>query len=176
MSNILVLYSTNDGHTLKICKHIERVLESKNETVTLLSIDNENAVDLAGFDKIVVGAAIRYGRHSKKIIKFINTNQSTLDAKPNAFFSVNLVARKPEKAEPETNPYLVKFLKRIAWKPKNLAVFAGKVDYPRYNYFDRLVIRFIMKMTNGPTDPKTTIEYTDWDKVERFGEKIGEMT
>ena len=65
-------------------------------------------------------------------------NPST--SKSNAFFSVNVVARKPEKSDPETNPYLQKFLRQIAWRPGRPAVFAGKLDYPRYRAFDRFMI------------------------------------
>jgi menaquinone-dependent protoporphyrinogen oxidase len=85
------------------------------------------------------------------------------------------VARKPEKRQPDTNPYLKKFLKEISWKPKKIAVFAGKIDYPRYTFFDRNMIRLIMWMTKGPTDPAATIEFTDWKQVEEFGVTISEM-
>ena len=37
------------------------------------------------------------------------------------------------------------------------------------------MIRLIMWMTKGPTDPKTNIEFTDWDQVEEFGRVISEM-
>ena len=56
-----------------------------------------------------------------------------------------------------------------------LAVFAGKLDYPSYSFFDRQMIRLIMLMTKGPTDPKTIIEYTDWHKVDEFGHIIANM-
>ena len=51
-------------------------------------------------------------------------------------------------------PYIKKFLKRTSWKPKVLGVFAGKIDYPKYNFFDKQMIRLIMWITKGPTDPK----------------------
>jgi menaquinone-dependent protoporphyrinogen oxidase len=85
------------------------------------------------------------------------------------------VARKPEKRRPEANPYLQKFLMQIAWQPKELAVFAGKIDYPSYGPLDRLMIRLIMWMTKGPTDPTTVVEFTDWQQVEAFGRLIGRM-
>jgi menaquinone-dependent protoporphyrinogen oxidase len=106
---------------------------------------------------------------------FIKRNQALLESRPNAFFSVNVVARKPEKNRPETNPYLQKFLKKISWKPRELAVFAGKIDYPRYAFLDRLMIRFIMWMTHGPTDPTAVVEFTDWEQVEAFGRRVSEM-
>ena len=88
---------------------------------------------------------------------------------------MNVVARKPEKNKPETNPYLQKFLKKISWKPKKLAVFAGKIEYQKYNFLDRTMIKLIMWMTKGPTDPKTNIEFTNWSQVEDFGKIINEM-
>ena len=175
MSNVLIVYSTTDGHTEVICSHLADVVGGSGNEVVAVSIDDVHPLDLESFDKIVVGASIRYGKHDKKVYDFIADNQSLLDGKPNAFFSVNVVARKPEKNQPDTNPYLKKFLKEISWQPKQLAVFAGKIDYPRYNFFDRNIIRFIMWMTKGPTDPSATIEFTDWKQVEAFGRIVSEM-
>ncbi|HEY5896659.1 MAG TPA: flavodoxin domain-containing protein, partial [Burkholderiales bacterium] len=86
-----------------------------------------------------------------------------------------IVARKPNKNTPETNPYLRKFLRQISWRPRQLAVFAGKLDYPKYGFWDRHIIRFIMLLTSGPTDPSTVVEFTDWKQVERFAHVISEM-
>ena len=38
------------------------------------------------------------------LYEFIKENKKILDTKTNAFFSVNVVARKLEKNQPETNP------------------------------------------------------------------------
>ncbi len=134
-----------------------------------------DSLDLGSYDTIIIGASIRYGKHHKDVYNFIEKNEKLLDSKSNAFFSVNVVARKPEKNQPDTNPYLVKFLKQISWKPKHLAVFAGMLDYQKYGVFDRQMIRFIMWMTKGPTDPNTVKEFTDWEAVDRFADSIKEM-
>jgi menaquinone-dependent protoporphyrinogen oxidase len=176
MTKILILYSSTDGHTRKICNRLQQVIEQLGHQVTLVSIENESQVDLHAFDKIVIGASIRYGKHSPKITDFINRSKQLLDSKPNAFFSVNIVARKPEKNQPDSNPYLRKFLKKIAWHPKELAVFAGKLEYSKYSILDRTMIRLIMFITKGPTDPKVVIEFTDWQQVESFGRVIGAMS
>jgi menaquinone-dependent protoporphyrinogen oxidase len=151
------------------------VIEKQQHKVAVSWMSDAPDIDLQPFDKIVIGASIRYGKHQPQVFDFIAKNQTTLESKPSAFFSVNVVARKPEKNQPGTNPYLQKFLKKISWQPGNLAVFAGKIDYPRYTFIDRQMIRLIMWMTKGPTDPQTTIEFTDWDKVDAFGHKIAEM-
>ena len=175
MANILILYSTTDGHTLEICQLLQQTIEQQAHKVELVSLNDGLDVDLTPFDKIVIGASVRYGRHQPQVYQFININRLILDSKPSAFFSVNVVARKSEKNQPDTNPYLKKFLRQIAWQPRVLAVFAGKIDYRRYSFWDRLIIRFIMWITHGPTDPKTVIDYTDWGKVEEFGRVVSEM-
>ena len=179
MANIVIIYSTTDGHTRDICNYLAEIVEQHDNEVTIVSIDDvhgaNSKVNLESYDKIVIGASIRYGKHSRKVYDFIKENISLLEKKSNAFFSVNVVARKPEKNRPETNPYLKKFLRQIAWKPKQLAVFAGKIDYQRYGFWDRSMIRFIMWMTKGPTDPKAKVEFTDWDQVKMFGHTINDM-
>ncbi len=173
-TKIGMLYATVDGQTLKICKVIEEVLVKKGNTVELFTID-----DLKGkpsdFDKFIIGSSVRYGKHNPKIIEFINKNKVDLNKTENAFFSVNLVARKPEKSSPETNPYFIKFMKEINWLPNISAVFAGKLDYQKYPFTDRLMIQLIMWMTKGPTNSKTKIEYTDWDKVKEFAVLVNNM-
>jgi len=175
MANILILYSTTDGQTLKICRRLQQVIEQESHRVTLQSVDDDPEIDIAPFDKVVVGARIRYGKHTPQVYRFARTHRELLDARPNAFFTVNVVARKPEKNTPQTNPYMQKFLARSDWQPRALAVFAGRIDYQRYAFWDRQVIRFIMWLTKGPTDPRTDVEFTDWAKVDAFGRQVAAM-
>ena len=175
MAKILILYSTVDGHTKKICQKIKSIAERYGHEVELVSLDGEFLEDLDEFDKIVVGASIRYGKHNKKVFDFVKQNEKLLEDKASAFFSVNVVARKPDKNKPDNNPYVMKFLKRISWKPDKVAVFAGKIDYQKYGFLDRLMIRLIMYITKGPTDSKAIAEFTDWEQVDAFGRDVSEM-
>ena len=175
MANILILYSTTDGHTLTICKRLQQTLEHAGNRVSLLALDEAGTTGLDSFDKIVLGASIRYGKHRPQVFEFIKANLPVIDRKPNAFFTVNIVARKPAKSSPETNPYMRKVLAQTPWRPGKLAVFAGRLDYPRYGFFDRQMIRFIMLLTHGPTDPATVVEFTDWQRVEEFASQIDRM-
>jgi menaquinone-dependent protoporphyrinogen oxidase len=175
MANILIAYSTTDGHTKRICEQLRQVIEEQAHKVTLAFINDEPDIGLDDFDTVVIGASIRYGKHSRQVYEFIRKNQHVLDSKPSAFFSVSVVARKAEKNQPATNPYLKKFLRQISWQPTKLAVFAGKIDYPIYTFWDRQIIRFIMWMTEGPTDPEAVVEFTDWNKVDDFGRAVAKM-
>jgi menaquinone-dependent protoporphyrinogen oxidase len=164
----LLAYSTTDGHTVHICERIKFYLTALGQRVTIASIAQADQMDLSQFERIAVGASIRYGKHQPEVAAFIARHQAVLESRPSAFFTVNIVARKPNKNRPENNPYLLKFLRNINWKPALLDVFAGKLDYPRYGWLDRQMIRFIMLLTKGPTDPSTVKEFTDWQRVEAF--------
>ncbi len=170
-NKLVIIYSTVDGQTLKICNAITKQLKEHKQDVALFSVNDFNG-DLNNYDKIIIGSSIRYGVHHKKIIEFINTHKPTLEAKKSVFFSVNLVARKPEKRTADTNPYVIKFFKKINWKPTLTECFAGKIDYKKYTFFDRIMIQLIMYMTKGPTNKDAEIEYTDWDQVKAFGLKL----
>jgi len=167
----VILYASVDGQTLKICNKLRDEFQQNNQNVELISINDFNG-DVSDYDKLIIGASIRYGVHNKAIIDFITTNKKQLDAIKTAFFSVNLVARKPEKNTPSTNPYVIKFFKTIDWTPTIVEVFAGKLDYKKYPFFDRIMIQFIMWMTKGPTNTSAEIEYTNWDKVTAFGTQL----
>jgi len=171
MYDTLIIYSSTDGHTKTICERISNFLNSGNQ-IKLISLDETTNFDLSDFNKIIIGASIRYGKHSKKLYKFIRLNKNILDQKQSIFFSVNVVARKSEKNTPETNPYIKKFLKISNWKPNKIGVFAGRVDYPNYGFFDKYVIKFIMFLTNGPTDTSQSYEFTDWSKVDEFAKEL----
>ncbi len=174
MANILLLYSTVYGHTVKISEFIQADAAARGDTVTLRALDG-GAADGDAFDAIVIGASIRHGKHNPAVAEFARANLGLLERKPSAFFSVSLIARKPTRNTPESNQYVREFLRRTPWQPRAVGVFGGVLDYQRYNWFDRGAIRFIMRITKGPTDLHTNVEFTDWEAVRRFSMQVSEL-
>ncbi|GAB2889402.1 menaquinone-dependent protoporphyrinogen IX dehydrogenase [Uliginosibacterium flavum] len=172
MPNVLILYSSVDGHTLTICQRLQACIETAGASASVLEITTCGEETLRAADAVIVGASIRYGHHRPCVAEFMRRHQALLQSKPNGFFSVNVVARKPAKNTPDTNPYLRKLLRQIGWRPSLLAVFAGRIDYPRCGLLDRHMIRLIMWITKGPTDLRQAFEFTDWTQVEAFGAQI----
>ena len=172
--NSLIIYSTTDGQTKKICETLKNNSINKN-SYEIISLNDAFHKEIEKYEKIIIGASIRYGRHNPKVYKFIQNNKYILDTKKSAFFSVNVVARKTEKNTPDTNPYIRKFLKKSNWYPKKLGVFAGKIDYPKLGFVNKNVIRFIMFITSGPTNTKNTYEFTDWQRVKKFIREFDEI-
>ncbi|MDA3978833.1 MULTISPECIES: menaquinone-dependent protoporphyrinogen IX dehydrogenase [Gallibacterium] len=168
----LILYLTHDGQTRKIAEAISAQLTGQCVMANLL--ENMN-IDLTPYDRVVLGASIRYGKFSPKLYTFIREHKQQLATKKGALYTVNLTARKADKNTPQTNAYTRKLLAKITWQPQLVQVFAGALFYPRYTWFDRTMIRFIMKITGGETDPRKEIEYTDWKQVAKFAQQIEEL-
>lgn len=168
----LVLYSSVDGQTLKIIKRIKQNIGGE---LCIINIDDNPQINFSEYQKVLVGASIRYGNFRPNIIKFVNDHQQQLASLPNAFFAVCLTARKAEKSTPANNAYMIKFGKISQWKPNLQGVFAGALLYSRYNWWQTLIIQLIMKITGGSTDKTQDVELTDWQKVDRFSQDFSNL-
>lgn len=170
----LILYSSRDGQTRSIASYIANKLQ---DTLNCDVIDLQQAetVELGEYQQVLIGASVRYGRFHPVLRRFVKCHAEQLNQMPSAFFAVNLTARKSEKRSPQTNVYTRKFLLSSPWQPKQCAVFAGALRYPRYCWLDRIMIRFIMKMTGGETDTSKEVEYTDWQQVDRFTQEFSRI-
>jgi menaquinone-dependent protoporphyrinogen oxidase len=169
--NILLLHSSTDGHTVKIMEYIGGHLSGR-AACEILDLNLQPEVNFAGFDRVIIGASIRYGKFNQNVYQFVSHYQTELEAADAAYFGVNLTARKPGKENPAGNPYIEKFLKASPWQPRRMALFAGALDYSKYGFVDRNMIRFIMKITGGPTDPSTQEVFTNWQAVEAFADNV----
>ncbi|EDQ02128.1 menaquinone-dependent protoporphyrinogen IX dehydrogenase [Shewanella benthica] len=172
MNKILIIYSSVHGQTRKICEYIASQLRASDYGCEVRLASLEEQFDLDSFDKIIIGASIRHGKHNPEVYHFIDTHLVALETKSSSFFSVSLVARKASRNTPESNPYMQAFLSKTLWRPNLVKVFAGKLDYQGYNWLDRSIIRFIMWITKGPTAVNTKIEYTDWQLVDVFVKEL----
>ncbi|NOI83305.1 menaquinone-dependent protoporphyrinogen IX dehydrogenase [Vibrio tubiashii] len=175
MAKALFLYSSREGQTKKILSHIQADLSEYD--CELLDLHTIDTVDFSQYERVLIGASIRYGHLNKKLYQFIERNLSSLQQSKVAFFCVNLTARKEDQGKdtPEGSAYIKTFLKKSPWQPQLIGVFAGALYYPRYNWFDRTMIKFIMSMTGGETDTNKEVEYTNWEKVTLFANKFKDM-
>ncbi|MEX0334963.1 menaquinone-dependent protoporphyrinogen IX dehydrogenase [Vibrio tubiashii] len=175
MAKALFLYSSREGQTKKIFSHIQTELSEYD--CELLDLHTIDTVDFSQYERVLIGASIRYGHLNKKLYQFIERNLSSLQQSKVAFFCVNLTARKEDQGKdtPEGSAYIKTFLKKSPWQPQLIGVFAGALYYPRYNWFDRIMIKFIMSITGGETDTSKEVEYTNWEKVTLFANKFKDM-
>lgn len=165
-----IYYATHDGHTRKIARRIAEKIAEHGISADLHDLEQTSLPakneDANPKEPIVLVAALRYGFHLPSARRFILNYRKAGSTAPLVLLSVNLVARKPGKRSAQGNPYLRRWLRQSKVKPAFAEAIAGALDYPRYNTFDRWAIRLIMTITGGPTDPKNSYEFTDWDQVD----------
>jgi len=172
-----LFYATRDGQSRRIAERIaERLAEREIETLPRdLAVRQPSQSSLESADLVVIVAAIRYGKILPEARDFLAAYQK-LETKPKlVFLVVNLTSRKPGKETPEGSVYIRKAIKQYELAPAFARAIPGRLDYKRYTWRDRQLIRFIMLMTGGPTDPRTSIEYTPWDVVDDIAEKVAEL-
>jgi menaquinone-dependent protoporphyrinogen oxidase len=169
-----VFYATRDGQSRRIAERVAEVLRERGIAATPhdLGLGIPSAEALAREEVVTLIAAVRYGYHLAPAARLLAVYRALPAPPPLALASVNLTARKPGKDTAQGNAYLRKLIARHRLDPAIATGFAGRLDYPGYRFFDRQVIRFIMWLTGGPTDPATQVEYTSWPAVDAFAEQI----
>jgi menaquinone-dependent protoporphyrinogen oxidase len=171
-----LFYATRDGQARRIAERISRRLAEFAVAADLqnLAESEPEPLTLQGKTPVVLVAAVRYGRHLPEADRFLARYKTLAAPAPLVLLSVNLTARKPGKSTPENNAYLRAIIRKHGLQPAIASAIGGRLDYPRYRWFDRQMIRFIMTLTGGPTDPTAQVEFTDWDQVDGLARRLAE--
>lgn len=172
-----MLYASRDGQARRIAMRIAARLAERDIAITPhdLATPFSAAEILADSRVVAVVAAVRYGRHLPEAERFFSSCRDALTRVRLVFVSVNLSARKPGNDTAAANRYLRKSIDRHRLTPTVAAAVAGRLDYPLYTWLDRQIIRFIMKLTGGPTDPRTCVEFTAWTAVDALAARIADL-
>ena len=80
MPKILIIYSSTDGQTKRICERI-KMNSVYNSDTKIISINDASSESIIPYDNIVIGASIRYGKHNAKVYEFIKKNKKELQEK-----------------------------------------------------------------------------------------------
>jgi len=173
-----LFFATRDGQSRRIADRIAQRLQAVgvDTQLTDLGLAAPALSDASSDEPIIVVAAVRYGKHLPEAEQFLAAYCAVASPAPLVLLSVNLTARKPGKDSAEGNVYLRKTIKRHGLRPLLARAIAGRLDYARYHWLDRHMIRFIMFLTGGPTDPTTKIEYTSWAGVDLLAHEIARLT
>ena len=70
MKSVLLLCSSTDGQTRKICDRLRAILRDAGAAVTLTMIEDAGPVSPAAYEMAVIGARIRYGRTDARVIAY----------------------------------------------------------------------------------------------------------
>ncbi|HLV80937.1 MAG TPA: flavodoxin domain-containing protein [Chthonomonadaceae bacterium] len=178
MKHIAIIVASVYGQTRKIADCLRQQLENAGTTAETFVIEarRPRPVPLEVFDAVVLGAPVYSGRFPAGFEAWTRTHLQTIQAKPSAFFSVSLNAadKRPEAREADDR-LLRQFIERTGLKPDFVASFAGALQYTRYNFFIRWIMKRISASVGGPTDTFHDYEMTDWNQVSAFAEAFAQQ-
>ncbi len=105
--------------------------------------------DLAGYQAVVLGSAIRIGSWLSEMTNYIKANRPALYQLPATLFTVHLLNAADDAAgRAARQAYTAALRQRLSVKGE--AYFAGKMDYSTLAFFDRLIAQAVEKRTKTP--------------------------
>jgi menaquinone-dependent protoporphyrinogen oxidase len=166
--NILLVFASTHGHTVRIAQRIAVVLRREGHHVSVRRIDQ--APDrLDRWDAVVVGGSLHFADHQPELVSWAHEHHRELAERPNAFFSVSLsAAETTPKARAAVRECIDRFVEDTEWDPDISVPIAGCLQYLEYDPATRIAIRAKMHLHGKPVDTSRDHEMTDWDAVERF--------
>ena len=155
-SRLLILYASRYGQTEKIAKRIAASAGVLSDVVAAADVET---LSLQKYDALIVASSVYFGKHDRKIEKFVRRNLLLINDMQSAFVSVS--GSKDEALVHE-------FSRRTGWIPAIHVAFAGGEPYTKYGLFTRWLMRSIAKKHGRQVDIRRDYDFTDWDAVDRF--------
>jgi menaquinone-dependent protoporphyrinogen oxidase len=161
MKKVLVAYASKAGSTAEVAAAIGEVLNKSGADVTVEQI--KNVKDLSAYQAVVVGSLIRMGSWVGEAKSFIEKNKDTLNKVPTAFFTVcGTLKDDNEETRKEVAGYVTPILQII--KPVENGLFAGKIDFSKMNFLDRMIMEKMIKSPQG--------DFRNWDVINAWAASL----
>lgn len=176
MKSFLILSASKHGHTSKIAHHIARRIRDAGDQVVMHTPDVSDVLAVDAYDAVIVGGSIHAGHHQRDLVDWVKHHPITLNQMPSAFFSVSLsAAEDTDESQTAVQKYIDDFADDTGWQPNLTQSFAGALQYLEYDFFTRTLIRLMMHKAGHPTDVSQDFDYTDWDLVDAFADRVREL-
>jgi len=168
--NFLIAYATTEGHTATLAEHCATTLRREGyeaEVVDTKHIDPD--FDIDAFDAYLLLGSLHQTKHQASLVGFIHRNLTRLNEAPSALISASATGSKVDPlSQAKANACIDELLDETDWRPLARTPIGGCIQYTKYNFFIRLVMKRISEQEGGPTDTSRDHELTDWDKLDRF--------
>jgi menaquinone-dependent protoporphyrinogen oxidase len=164
---VLVAYASKYGATQGIAERIAATLAAAGLAAEARPV--QAVTDLAGYDAVVLGAAVYFGAWLKEATTFVRRNQAVLAARPVWLFSSGPLgaettdAQGQDPRETAKPKELIEFMDTI--QPRDHRGFFGALDRGRLGFVDRLVASL-------PAFPGAAGDFRDWRDIDAWAEGI----
>jgi menaquinone-dependent protoporphyrinogen oxidase len=165
---ILVLFSSTEGQTEKVARHIVANVQAAGHEAAAHNMGGEHRLPpVRTFDAVIAAASVHQGYHQESAVNLATAQATNLNAMHSAFISVSLAAAMPE-GRAEAQSYVDRFVASTGWKPKMTLLLAGAVRLSGYDYFERQVMKYIVLQRGVAHDLDVDYECTDWGALDGF--------
>jgi menaquinone-dependent protoporphyrinogen oxidase len=167
MTSVLVVYHSYDGQTELVADRIATGLRTRGCDVDGYEV--ASAPSPEGYDAVVVGGAIRLGRHARALVRYLRANRALLAERPVMVFHVSMTAvRDDDEHQRIADGFTRSLVRRTGVEPTLVANIAGTLRYTAYGWVTKRVMRSIARREGNSTDTTSDHEYTSWEAVDRF--------
>jgi menaquinone-dependent protoporphyrinogen oxidase len=158
---ILVTYASKAGSTSEVAATIGKTLATNGTAVDVLPL--EDVANIQDYQAVVIGSAIRAGKWISSATEFIKTHQSYLSRTPTAYFTCCMTLHEDTE---ENRRKALDFMAPVCdvVPPVEMAAFAGKMDYSKISFFERLIITKVFSIPEG--------DFRNWDKIQTWAKKL----
>lgn len=140
----VIVFESKGGSARKCAR-----LLAEKTAFELCDLGSGETVSLAGFDAVIVGSGIRYGKAYKNVLNFLHRNQDALfEKKAGAFICCGDAS--------QADTYLASNFPQAFFKQK--ACFGGEMDPDDVNGIARFVLKMAMKKAGGKPPVKVHLE------------------
>ena len=153
----LIAYGTKYGCTEKCAKMLAEKLEGE---VYLYNIKTGKNVDLAQYDKVVIGGSVYIGRIQKEVTEFCTSNLNMLKSKKLGLFICCM--RDGDIAEQELKDAFPQELRSNAVAK---GYFGGEFIFNKMGFMDRLIVKKVSKVDKDTSNILT-------ENIEAFAKTI----
>jgi menaquinone-dependent protoporphyrinogen oxidase len=136
-----IIYASSHGTSEKVANIIKEQLNSA--TVQIFNLEGKQAIDISGYDTIVIGGSIHAGSIQGRVKKFIANNASALVQKKVALF-LCCMNEKEEQAE-FNNVFPEALRSHSAYN----AIVGGEYLFERMNFIEKFLVRKISKVSSN---------------------------
>lgn len=166
---VVIAYGTIEGQTRRIARAMSATVQRAGSMVTVYDMDDLDDIDLAAANRVIIAAPVHAGEYPDEITDWVAAHAGKLNAMPSAFVSVSLSAASAIPDEQEAvEKITADFLAKSGWHPGLVHHAAGALRYTEYDFFKRMLMRYIARKEGGDVDTSRDHEYTDWQKLSDF--------
>jgi len=169
---LLIAYGTTDGHTRIIANRIaEWVLSNGFDADVMDTASVPDGLAVTDYDAYVLAGSLHMSEHQASLVHFVKDNVSAMRKRPSALVSSSLTAViHDEKHMKDAQDCIDTFTKQTGLRPTVATPVAGALQYTKYDWMKRMLMKKISQKEGGDTDTTRDFEYTDWDALKKFVE------